>query len=100
MPGWGTLPSMLFMVIERFKLGVLGAIGERFRQQGRMLPEGVSYHGSWVDTVGSRCFQLMEATHLDSLKPWMRRWDDLMDFEIVPVMNSADFWAREQPQQR
>jgi len=45
---------MLFMVIERFKHGDPAPIGQRFRQNGRMLPEGVSYHASWVDSAGAR----------------------------------------------
>jgi uncharacterized protein DUF3303 len=61
---------MLFMVIERFKERDGRAIGERFRQSGRMLPEGVSYHASWVDSDGARCFQLMEAPDPEVLDAW------------------------------
>lgn len=84
---------MLFMVIERFKGGV-AAVGERFRRQGRMLPPTVTYRHSWVDETGTKCFQLMEAPNIESLKGWTGRWDDLVTFEIVPVLGSADFWAR------
>jgi Protein of unknown function (DUF3303) len=86
---------MLFMVIERFKGGA-AAVGERFRLQGRMLPPNVNYRDSWVDETGTRCFQLMEAPNIDSLKEWTTRWNDLVTFEIVPVLSSADFWARSQ----
>ena len=82
---------MLFMVIERFKDTDATLIGRRFRQHGRMLPEGVTYHASWVDSAGSRCFQLMEAPDPETLTPWVARWDDLIDFEIVPVLTSRDF---------
>ena len=88
---------MLFMVIERFKHGDAQAIGKRFKQSGRMLPEGVAYHSSWVDLTGTRCFQIMEAPQLESLNPWIERWQDLVDFEIVPVLTSADFWAKMPP---
>jgi Protein of unknown function (DUF3303) len=84
---------MLFMVIERFKHGDPRPIGERFKRSGRMLPEGVAYHASWVDSTGGRCFQVMEAQHRELLDAWIGRWDDLVDFEIVPVLTSADFWA-------
>jgi len=84
------------MVIERFKCDAR-AIGERFQHKGRMLPDGAAYHASWVDSTGTRCFQIMEAPRLESLNPWVRRWDDLVDFEIVPVLTSADFWAKTQP---
>jgi hypothetical protein len=84
---------MLFMVIERFKHGDARTGGERFQQSGRMLPDGVTYHASWVDSAGTRCFQIMEATRPKSLGTWVSRWDDLIDIEIVPVLTSADFWA-------
>ena len=84
---------MLFMVIERFKDGNPRRIGERFREHGRMMPDDVRYVASWIETSGDRCFQLMEAPSIEALVPWTSRWDDLMDFEIVPVLPSADFWA-------
>ena len=84
---------MLFMVIERFKRGA-GPVEERFRQDGRMLPEDVRYVASWVESDGSRCFQLMEALSRAALNPWMARWADLVDFEVTAVETSSDFWSR------
>jgi hypothetical protein len=81
---------MLFMVIERFRDTL--AIGERFARQGRQLPDNVSYHASWIDPANERCFQLMEAPSLEDLEPWARAWADLMEFEIVAVVPSAEFW--------
>jgi hypothetical protein len=89
---------MLFMVIERFKHGDPRPTGERFRRRGRMLPDGVAYQASWVDSAGARCFQVMEAPDPELLNTWVSRWDDLIDFEIVPVLASGDFWARTQPE--
>ena len=83
---------MLFMVIERFKQRDPRPIRERFARHGRMLPDGVTYHASWVDATGTRCFQVMEARQAESLAPWMERWRDLIDFEVVPVVTSAEFW--------
>lgn len=83
---------MLFMVIESFR--DLRLIGQRFERHGRMLPEGVTYHASWVDSTGSRCFQLMEAPDEESLQVWVGRWQDLVDFEIVRVLPSREFWSR------
>jgi hypothetical protein len=87
-------PYMLFLVIERFREGSLRLVGERFRAQGRMMPDDVTYHASWVDLTGVRCFQLMEAPRPDSLTAWVRGWEDLVDFEIVPVLTSSEFWAQ------
>ena len=84
---------MLFMVIENFKDGKAEQIGERFRNSGRMLPEGVVYHSSWMEASGARCFQVMEALHAEMLNVWVSRWEDLVDFEIVPVLTSAEFWS-------
>ncbi len=81
------------MVIEHFKPGGIALIGERFKRSGRMLPERVTYHTSWVDSSGARCFQIMEAANVELLRSWTTQWDDLIDFEIVPVLESADFWA-------
>ena len=85
---------MLFMVMERFKQGDAGPIGKRFKLSGRMLPEGVTYHASWVDSAGTRCFQVMETLHPELLNAWVSCWADLVGFEIVAVLTSADFWAR------
>jgi hypothetical protein len=84
---------MLFMVIERFKQSDPRPAGERFKRDGRMLPEGVTYHASWLDPEAMRCFQVMEAPDRQLLDTWIARWNDLVDFEVVPVLTSADFWA-------
>ena len=84
---------MLFMVIERFLDGNRRLVGERFKASGRMLPEGVFYHASWVDSNGTRCFQIIETSHPELLDAWVRRWDDLIEFEVISVLTSADFWA-------
>ena len=87
---------MLFMVIEQFKNGATKAIGERFARDGRMLPAGVTYQSSWMDPVGGRCFQIMEADRPEMLADWVSRWNDLVEFEIVPIVTSAEFWAKQQ----
>jgi hypothetical protein len=63
---------MLFMIIEHFTDAT--AIGERFQAKGRMLPEGLTYQASWVDSSGHRCFQVMEAPDEESLRPWLAAW--------------------------
>jgi len=85
---------MLFMVIEHFRNADPKPIGERFKRSGRMLPDGLTYHASWIDAAGTRCFQIMEAPHRELLDAWISRWDDLIDFEIVPVVTSGDFWSQ------
>ena|SRR5579872_11357 len=85
---------MLFMIIEHFKDGDPKPIRERFIRDGRMMPDDVVYHGSWVDAQHTRCFQVMEAVTEDRLNGWTNCWDDLIDFEIIPVLSSQEYWSR------
>jgi len=89
------LLGMLFMVIERFRgsAGGIEAVGARFRERGRLMPEDVTYRASWVDPAGTVCYQLMEAPTRAALEPWTRAWEDLVEFEIDEVTASAEFWA-------
>ncbi len=81
---------MLFMVIETFRDGNAAAVYQRFREKGRMLPEGLKYLDSWVEANLQRCFQLMECDDGRLLQEWVSRWSDLVKFEIVPVTHSAE----------
>jgi hypothetical protein len=77
---------MLFMVIEHIKDSK--AVYHRLREKGRILPEGLKYVGSWVDADLSRCFQLMDCADASKLQEWTIQYQDLIDFEIVPVVES------------
>ena len=79
---------MLFMVIERFKNRDAKSIYQRARERGRMMPEGLTYRGSWVETNFDRCFQLMETDDAALLEEWADHWRDLVDFEFVRVLTS------------
>ncbi|HZE59629.1 MAG TPA: DUF3303 family protein [Burkholderiales bacterium] len=81
---------MLFMVIEHFRPGRAPEVYRRFRERGRMAPEGLRYVASWVDMDFKRCFQVMETEDDALFREWTAHWDDLVDFEIVPVRNSAE----------
>jgi hypothetical protein len=81
---------MLFMIIERFKPGCAPAVYRRFRARGRMAPDGLHYIASWVDLNFERCFQVMETNDEALLREWMANWNDLVDFEVVPVRSSAE----------
>ena len=79
---------MLFMVIEKFKNRNARAVYDRSREKGRMLPEGLKYIDSWVEANFDRCFQLMECDDPRLFQQWVIQWDDLVDFEIAPVVPS------------
>ncbi|HEY9667511.1 MAG TPA: DUF3303 family protein [Coleofasciculaceae cyanobacterium] len=81
---------MLFMVIEHFKDGKAKEIYRRFQEQGRMMPEGLKYLDSWVEVNFNRCFQLMECDDLRLFQEWILQWQDLGEFEIIPVVPSEE----------
>lgn len=83
---------MLYMVIERFK--DIKAVGERFAARGRMMPGDVNYIGSWLTPSGDACYQVMDSPTRESLDVWINNWNDLVDFEVTPVLTSAEYWAR------
>ena len=88
---------MLFMVIEHFHDGAAPAIYARFCARGRLLPPGVSHVASWVETDLARCFQVMECERREQLDAWMSAWSDLTDFEVIPVLTSAEAAQRVGP---
>lgn len=81
---------MLFMVIEKFKNQDAKAVYKRFQEQGRMMPDGLKYIDSWVEANFNRCCQLMECDDPVLFQQWIAKWQDLMEFEIVPVVPSAE----------
>ena len=81
---------MLFMIIERYGPGKAVEVYRRFRDCGRMAPEGVRYVASWVDQDFRRCFQVMEAESEAMLKTWTDNWNDLVEIEIIPVRASEE----------
>jgi hypothetical protein len=78
------------MVIERFKEGAAPEIYRRFRGKGRMMPDGLEYVSSWIDHNFKVCWQLMQTEDVALFQRWIENWNDLMDFEIVPVRTSAE----------
>jgi Protein of unknown function (DUF3303) len=81
------------MVIETFVQGAR-PVYERAAEKGRMLPEGLAYVDSWIDESLGRCFQLMETDDPALIEEWTANWGDLAEFEVVPVMDSAEAAAR------
>jgi hypothetical protein len=85
------------MVVERFKGRDAKAVYRRFRDHGRGAPEGLTYVGSWIEANFDRCFQLMECDDPRLLQAWVAFWSDLIEFEIVPVVPSAETRAAIEP---
>ena len=81
---------MLYMIIEDFRDGDARPVYRRFRERGRLAPDGLRYVSSWVTTDLRRCYQVMESDDPRLLEEWMDHWRDIVDFQTVPVMTSAD----------
>jgi hypothetical protein len=81
---------VLYMIIEHFKDQDPVPVYRRFRDRGRLAPEGLRYVSSWVDQRLERCFQVMETDDRRLLDEWIARWSDIVDFEIYPVMSSQE----------
>ena len=84
---------MLYMIVEHFRDGDAVPVYRRFRDQGRLAPDGLRYVGSWVTDDLRRCFQVMECENPELLARWTASWKDLIEFEIIPVVTSADALA-------
>lgn len=88
---------MLYMVLENFK-GNPAAVYRRFREQGRLAPEGLKYINSWVTSNLERCYQVMECDDPALLHEWIDRWKDIVNIEVIPVITSAEAAAAIAPQ--
>jgi Protein of unknown function (DUF3303) len=80
---------MFYMVIESFKNGDAVPVYGRFKNEGRLAPDGLKYVSSWITSDMTKCYQIMECEDRRLLEQWMGRWRDLVDFEVVPVITSA-----------
>jgi uncharacterized protein DUF3303 len=78
------------MVVERFRNRDAKAVYRRFRDQGRAAPAGLKYVDSFIEANFDRCFQVMECDDARLLQQWVAAWSDLIEFEIVPVVRSAE----------
>jgi hypothetical protein len=88
---------MLYMIVEHFRNGDPAPVYRRFRERGRMAPDGLTYVSSWVDQDLSRCYQVMETADRRLLDQWMESWSDLVEFEVHPVITSKEAAERVGP---
>jgi len=79
-----------YLVIEHFRNRDPVPVYRRFRVAGRLAPEGLGYITSWITEDMTRCYQIMEAANRGVLEQWMAQWSDLIDFEVMPVLSSAE----------
>ena len=85
---------MLYVIVEHFRNGDAAPVYERFRARGRLAPAGLTYVNSWVTSDLTRCYQVMECEDRALLHEWLAAWADLVEFEVHPVITSAEASAR------
>ena len=85
------------MIIENFKNEDPVPVYRRFRDRGRLAPEGLQYVSSWVDEKLTRCFQLMETDDRKLLDEWIANWSDIVEFEVYPVISSKEATEKVSP---
>jgi len=88
---------LLYMVVEHFINQDPLPVYRRFRDRGRLAPDGLQYISSWVDEKLERCFQLMETNDPALLDEWIASWRDLTEFEVYPVISSKEAAERVAP---
>jgi hypothetical protein len=82
--------AKVFMIVEHFRNGDPKPVYERFRERGRLAPDGLRYVASWVTSDLRTCYQVMECDEAALLSRWIEAWDDLVEFEVIPVISSAE----------
>jgi hypothetical protein len=82
-----------FMVIETFRNQDAKTVYRRFKEKGRMMPDGLAFVASYVTADLGRCFQVMECEDVTLLQRWVAEWSDIVAFEIVPVVAGKDAGA-------
>jgi hypothetical protein len=85
---------MLYMIIERFRDGDPVPVYRRFRERGRLAPEGLEYVNSWVTPDLTTCYQVMKTDDRSLLDEWLANWADIVNFEVHPVITSPEAASR------
>jgi uncharacterized protein DUF3303 len=93
----GAMAKNLYMVIELFRGGDAAPVYRRFRDRGRLVPDGLSYVASWVDEKLDRCYQLMETEDPALLDQWIANWSDIVAFDVHRVISSSEAAERIAP---
>ncbi|HXE83928.1 MAG TPA: DUF3303 family protein [Gemmatimonadales bacterium] len=88
---------MQYVIIEKYRNGDPAPVYRRFRDRGRLAPNGLRYVASWVTSDLARCYQVMECDDRRLLDEWMANWNDIVEFEVIPAMTSAEAAAAVAP---
>jgi hypothetical protein len=89
--------NITYMVIEQYKNNDPLPVYRRFREKGRMAPEGLNYISSWINEEVNCCYQIMETNDRSLLDQWMINWNDIVSFEVFPVITSKQALEKVSP---
>ncbi len=84
------MKKTMYMIIEKFRNGDNISVYRRFRDKGRLAPDGLNYISSWIDESISRCYQIMETHDPALLDQWINNWKDIVEFEVFPIITSDE----------
>ena len=84
------MENINYMVIEKYRNNDPKPVYRRFREKGRMAPEGLKYISSWINEEITCCYQIMETNNRSLLDQWINSWKDIVDFEVFPVLTSKE----------
>jgi hypothetical protein len=88
---------MLYMIVEHYRNRDPLPVYRRFREHGRLTPEGLHHVSSWVDDKMECCFQLMRTANRGLLEQWIESWEDIVEFQVYPVISSEEAVQRLRP---
>ena len=91
------MPGTTYLIVEHFRNGDAVPVYRRFRERGRMAPDGLNYISSWITADLTRCYQIMETPDRALLEQWMANWGDIVEFEVHPVITSKEASERVAP---
>ena len=80
--------NKFYMVVEHIKDAI--AVYQRLWDRGRILPNGLALVSVWFDENVERSYRLMQTHNRQLLGEWMANWDDLIDFEVYPVITPEE----------
>ena len=86
-----------YMIIERYKNNDPKPVYRRFRDKGRLAPEGLNYISSWINEEVTCCYQIMETNDRSLLDKWIDNLKDFVDFEVFPVITSKEAFEKVLP---
>ncbi len=81
---------MRFMVTGTWTSEQRNDMYKQRAEKGRMLPENTKLLSEWMEAAGGRVWALVETDDVMALLQWATAWNNLADYEFVPVVEVLD----------